>query len=67
MISDKKSFDTTNLVTIIPERELKSNEEIGDLLQIKDGNKYHIGFVLKVWETASQSTTTWIGAKLEEK
>lgn len=67
MISDKENFDKTNLVTVIPERELKPNEEIANLLTIREDNKFHIGFVLNVWETASQSTTRWIGAKLEEK
>ena len=67
MIIDKENFNTTNLVTVVPERELKSNEEIETLLMIREDNKFHIGFVLNVWESASQSTTTWIGAKLEEK
>ncbi len=56
---------TMKMVTIVPERELKPNEEIIDLWFIKLGDKYKVGFVLNTAESSSGMEKEWIGSKLK--
>ena len=64
---DKENLEKMNLVTIEPERELESHEQILNLLQVREGNRYHVGFVIDASDSASKVTPTWIGAKVVEK
>ena len=59
--------ENLNVVTIVPDRELKPNEEIIDIYKIKDGNKFHVGFIINVSESASKFEYKWIGAKVYEE
>lgn len=63
---DYKAVDLNHFVGIVPIRELESNEELNGICQIKDERTgiMYVGFVVKVWDTASLSTEIWIGSKL---
>lgn len=65
---DYKSIDLNDFVGIVPIRELEDNEEIDGICQIRDDRTgiTHVGFVVKVWDTASTFDTIWIGSKLAE-
>ena len=65
MTEDKKN-DLTNFVGIVPIRELEPNEELNGISQIKDEHTgiTYVGFIVKVWDTASKYNTIWIGSKL---
>jgi len=65
---DYKSVDLNHFVGIVPIRELESNEEIDGICQIKDERTgiTHVGFVVKVWDTASLFDVIWVGSKLAE-
>ena len=58
-------YNLNNFVGLIPIRELEDCEEIDGICQIKDERTgiWHIGFVVKKWETASTYTSEWIGSK----
>ena len=64
MLIDKENIKKLKLVTIEPIRELEPHEQIIELLSIRDGDKYHVGFVIDVSDTASKVTPDWIGAKV---
>ena len=63
---DYHSYDLNDFMGLVPIRELRDNEELGGICQIKDESTgiVHIGFVVNVWDTASQpSNSIWIGSK----
>jgi hypothetical protein len=66
---DYLSHDLNNYVGIVPIRELEANEEIDSICQIRDDRTgiTHIGFVVKVWDTATIFNTIWIGSKLAQE
>jgi len=59
------SIDLNNFVGIVPIRELEDNEEIDDICKVMDERTgiWHIGFIIKKWDTASLFTIEWIGSK----
>lgn len=66
MIVDREDLKKLKLVTIEPIRDLHPHEQIIELLQVRDGNKFHVGFVIEASESASLSRPDWIGAKVVE-
>ena len=65
---DYHSVDLQDFVGLVPICELRDNEEIDGICQIMDERTgiWHIGFVVKKWDTASVFTTEWIGSKLAQ-
>lgn len=63
---DYHSVDLNDFVGIVPIRELEPQEELNGICQIKDERTgiTHVGFVVKVWDTASLHNEIWIGSKL---
>ena len=65
---DYHPLDLKHFVNIIPIRELRDNEELHSICQIRDDRTgtWYVGFVIKKWDTASVYTSEWIGSKLVE-
>ena len=64
-VEDYSNIDLNDFVGIVPIRELEGNEELDGICQIRDERTgiTHVGFVVKVWDTASIFTIEWIGSK----
>jgi len=66
---DYHKVDLSDFVGIVPIRELEDNEELDGICQIKDERTgiTHVGFAVKVWDTASLFDVIWIGSKLAQE
>ena len=60
-----KEYNLKDFVGVVPIRELYPNEEITGICQIKDERTgiIHVGFVVKVRQTATTFDEVWIGSK----